>query len=178
MSRTRLSGEQSQTIIIPEMNFTCKGTIMAVRIVGRQQNGPQSPRLQLWTTTNNGYFKRKQQTMLNLSVCSDHSQGENISFGKDQNSMASEFECKLKRKARLLFQTGDIIGFNLPHKNDDNFELYFTNFESGPTNYIYTGRKQSYATDGYKSNVIQHPQIWFTKIVTDPGTGIYECILF
>ena len=37
-----------ETRLIPSMRFTCSGTIVALIVTGRRQNGTHDPKLQIW----------------------------------------------------------------------------------------------------------------------------------
>ena len=51
----------NNTILIPDMEFTCSGTVVRVRVAGRMINksetGNQSMKLQIWRNTHGQYFK-------------------------------------------------------------------------------------------------------------------------
>ena len=130
------------------MNFTCNGTVMAVRVAGRRrQNGNmQFPTLQIWRTNDGAYYEVRQQTKLRSAACE----------GGLRRQANDVLQCTLKPSVRHSVQSGDIIGFHLPPKNVGKFELYFTKFTVGPTNYIFLGPQNNHynITNGYNTTII------------------------
>ena len=66
-----------RTILIPDMNFTCNGTIKAVTVIALTGKGrgmadsENGPKLQIWSTRkkNGGSYLYQKIIMLNLSTC-------------------------------------------------------------------------------------------------------------
>jgi hypothetical protein len=117
--------------LIPEMNFTCNGTIEKVIVAGKRQEGSNPVQLQIWRTDseNTTYYCRDKSivTVLSPSVC------KMIGKLRDINNDAILVECTLKDL--VLVEPGDILGIDIPEHNV-NFELYSIT-ESRLTSYIF-----------------------------------------
>ena len=120
-------GYFDSTRLIPDLKFTCSGTIMRVRVAGRpQQDSNQSMRLQIWrrnVTERTGKFKRINSIVL-PSAC------EKMAYkmlmmtpgGPNSNMMFQQYECTLKQNISVLVKTGDILGIELPSEHS-SFKL-------------------------------------------------------
>lgn len=134
---------QALTILIPDMNFTCNGTIQAVSIVGMPQTRGDvimRPRLQLWRETGDPNVYTLEQTItLRASACVG-----GLVMITDSEASRRKIHCILHQNVRADVHQGDILGIELPNKNRDSFELYFT--KGGPMNYVFSGRNLSTAS--------------------------------
>ena len=128
--------------LIPEMNFTCRGTTMKVIVAGKPQNGrppnnmTRRPiKLQIWrlensTIVEHGRYRRVNNIDLTPNICRGN-MNEIRTFGG-----INVYSCTLKSSAQISVEPGDILGIELPPKPRANLELYSVT-ESGLTNYIF-----------------------------------------
>ena len=116
----------NSTILIPDMKFTCSGTIRVRVIVAGmlQQNGNESTRLQIWRK-NSIIHDIELKSMCDTCNTNTISQ---ISRGKDERT--------LRMNVQISVESGDILGIDLPPRDTVNFKLYFINSTS-TTNYIF-----------------------------------------
>ena len=93
-----------QQAIIPEINFTCNGTIRTWIILGQwRNNGENNIELQIWRSSGSGSYNRVQSTVVTVATSND------IALGV------------YHLPTNLSFQAGDILGFYLP--SDSRFRL-------------------------------------------------------
>ena len=126
--------------LIPDMNFTCSGTIERVIVAGIRRKDNQTPmRLQIWrpenTLTEDGIrYHRVKNIALSSSICKMF---KTIRMLRDiNNSTIMVYECTLKKNIQILVEPGDILGIGLPPERKANFELYSVT-ESRLTSYIF-----------------------------------------
>ena len=113
--------------LIPEMNFTCSGTVEKVMAIGRGQKGPNPMELQIWKPENTTDYRRVKNISLSLSVCTSL-------IGILRDGVPDVYECKLNTEVQV--EPGDILGIAVPRKRNVNFELYSI-AESQLTSYIF-----------------------------------------
>ena len=126
--------------LIPDMNFTCNGTLVEVTVVGRRRNNTEDSRryvrLQIWrseNTTKHGIrYYRVQNISLLPGICERMGMLRNI----------PRYLCTLRKDMQTLVEPGDILGIELPPKRDANFEIYSVT-ESRLTNYIFKRDRSS-----------------------------------
>ena len=125
----------NSTILIPDMEFTCSGTVVRVRVTGHMVNesetGNQSMKLQIWRNTHGEYFKRIHKIAL-PTMCE-----RNMPF----NNMFHGIDCMLKQDMSVTVKFGDILGIELPPNDASNFELYSLT-ECRVTGYIFNHNLQ------------------------------------
>ena len=92
--------------IIPEINFTCNGTIRTWILFGGQWNGQNVAfiELQIWRSEN-GSYNRDGSTVMNLT----ESNGTGLYWYHLSHN--------------LTFQAGDILGFYQPHSSQSRLRL-------------------------------------------------------
>ena len=142
--------------LIPEMNFTCRSTIVTVIVAGRPQSGGlqnnmmrKPMKLQIWRLENptivDGRYQRAENINLMFNICSEINVNE-IRINLYNN--ISIYECILKKNVQVSVEPGDIIGIELPPEPIANFGLYSVT-ESGLTNYIFerTRDRRSFIVD-------------------------------
>ena len=170
------------------MNFTCNGTIGAVRVVttvtgtdrgmavsghGQQKNDDQNPMLQIWRKINANesgifYHKMVARNVFDFFTCI------NLDNNIDKvwvSRNATILNCTAAAdKGLISVQYGDILGIELPPIDiDQEFELVFS--ASGPRNYIFSGRMLKNVNlnlKEYNYHTTQQPQIQF-NILTKTG---------
>ena len=140
------------------MNFTCNcATIAGFTVAGINRiNGSQDPMIQIWReniSQSAVYYKTGPAIAVNISadVCDD---------GLPKITTRT-FLCVLKKEYQVLIQAGDILGFEMPPTNDDDFDILFTT--GGPRNYIFQElSKSTVKLSNHQMLKLQLPQITFT----------------
>ncbi len=122
------------TWLFPDLRFGCSGTIVRMIVAVVNRGGRGVPKIQIWRENENQYgvyCKAYPDIPIidNSSVCVRH----RLSGGR--------FRCTLSDHYQLSVQSGDILGLELPPRNDDDFDIYFT--PGGPTSYIFEGKLDS-----------------------------------
>lgn len=119
------------TVIIPEMKFTCNGTIVGFTVAAMQQKGEKDPLIQVWSeniSQPGNYFKTVADIAINDALCID-------GLMEVSNRV---FYCNLnKTYHQVLVHPGDILGLELPSIDEDDIILAFARVSRGPTNYIF-----------------------------------------
>ena len=119
------------TRIIPEMNFTCGGTIVGFTVAARQQRGERDPLIQVWRENRSqpgNYFKTGTGVAIDDALCVD-------GLTEVSNRV---FYCNLNETYhQVSVQAGDILGLELPPIADDDIILAFARVSRGPTNYVF-----------------------------------------
>ena len=142
------------------MNFTCNATIAGFTFAGiNRVSGSQDPMIQIWRENISQpavYYKTGPAIALNISadqfaICDD-------GLPKITNRI---YLCVLKKEYRVLIQSGDILGFEMPPINDDDFDILFTT--GGPRNYIFQELLNSTVElSNHQILKLQLPQITFS----------------
>ena len=97
-----VNAPNNQQAIIPEINFTCNGTIRTWIIGGQwRNNGENNIELQIWRSSGSVSYNRVQSTVVNVAT--------------------SNATWVYHLPSNLSFQAGDILGFYLP--SDSRFRL-------------------------------------------------------
>ena len=117
------------TFIVPDMRFTCSGTVTGWRASGeRIFNGNKNSALIIWRKTGSESETYDNVDRIELGACA----GQRVETG-----MNNVYECILDQGDRVSVQPGDIIGIETPRPVNGNFRLYFVDSSDGPTNYIF-----------------------------------------
>ena len=127
-----LSPSQSITRIIPEMNFTCDGSIVGYTVAGPIMGNPE---IQVWTE-----ISRSQPGVHYKKIASASRQiHNNLCTGGLKRIRSNEevFHCNLM--TGISVQSGDILGLKLPR----NSGLAFATTTKAPTNYVFMERVSS-----------------------------------
>ena len=100
------------TRLIPEINFTCSGTVEKVMMAGKIQEGSNPMQLQIWRPENitEQYYRRVNCYSISLSPMSLN----RIGILRDDNNIIPVYECKLNMK--VLVEPGDILEIELPRR--------------------------------------------------------------
>ena len=99
-----VNAPNDQQAIIPEINFTCNGTIKTWIIGGQwRNNGENNIELQIWRSSGSGSYNRVQSTVVIVATSNDVALGVYY------------------LPTNLSFQAGDILGFYQP--SDSQFRL-------------------------------------------------------
>ena len=137
--------------LIPEMNFTCNGTIEKVTVVGKGnskiQEGPNPMQLQIWRPENTTECYRRVKKFnitLSSSVCKKLRDNDTVSALAGAHNALLVLVCTPLKQDLVLVKPGDILGIEIPPKYSNNFELYSIT-ESRLTSYVFK-RGQSTTT--------------------------------
>ena len=150
----------NQTLLIPDMNFTCSGKFAAITYSGidRGNDEEMDPKIQLWR----GNFSQPGAYRKIGASISVHSHGNESSAvcadGAIQISSRT-YLCILNEPFQVSVQPGDIFGLEIPSTDDDDFEILFTDGE--PKNYNFSLQQDNKVTLQLEnaSQVQQLPQI-------------------
>lgn len=123
------------TILVPEMNFTCNGTLVGFTFAGiNRHKGQQDPKIQIWRkniSEPSAYHRIGPAIAINISqtdACAD---------GLPKIPMYKRtYLCVLNEVYQVSIQPGDILGLQLPPSHDNDFDILFTKGR-GPMNYIF-----------------------------------------
>ena len=148
------------TRLIPEMNFTCNGSIVEYTAALRMdQNGVQDPIIQVWRKNTSqpdseSYYKISDGIAIDEDLCA----------GGLTEISDEVFQCTLNETTSRVsgtVQPGDILGLELPGGNNDDSILGFARVSRGPTNYVFNrGGLSSPAALSNRNSVNQElPQI-------------------
>ena len=127
---------ESVTILIPEMNFTCSGTVVGFTVGGVEMNRKEDPLIQIWRENlshpNQGvYYKTVADITINRTVCEN---------GLSREPQARVFYCNLSESFHVSVEPGDILGLEIPPLNNDDFLVFFADTTKGPLNYVFDGQ--------------------------------------
>lgn len=115
------------------MKFTCSGTIVGWTVAGRQRGGgTQYPKLQVWRedSSRRDYYNKQGR---DIQVDAQGSACELIT-----QTCGQVFQCRLRSTNRVTVQSGDILGVELPPKdNSSGFDLYFISVPNTQDHYIF-----------------------------------------
>ncbi len=144
------------TRIIPDMNFTCTGTVTRWRAAGLFETAGRrrtDAMLGIWReiSANPGTYERISE--IPLGTC-----GQLLA-----PSIGDIYECVLRDHniMRVTVQPGDVIGIEIAANRDYRFRLYFTD-NRGPTNYQFDGKVSTATLSQVSLTVQDQPQISLT----------------
>ena len=158
-----------QTRLIPNMRFSCRGTITGFTVGGRRRSRAQDPKIQVWRENKAqcGFYSKPVPDITiseNSNVCGN--------VTRSTTQVTRVFHCALRASAHVSVLPGDILGIELPPTNDDRFGLYFTN--NGETvNYIFNQQLASHTVELAKRKSIARLQ---PQITLDIMSGENMCI--
>ena len=129
--------------LIPDMNFTCNGTIVGFTVAGRQRKGPwrsMNPIIQIWRPGNcsNIYNKISSDKFAIADLCTEPS----IIFQRS-NANDQVWKCNLSTTnlSQVPVQAGDTLGLLLPPRRNASFQLSIMGVSRGPINYVFEDQK-------------------------------------
>ena len=131
-------GSAVQLTVIPEMNFTCNGTITGYTFAGEMEDGDQNPMIQIWRQNHSQpgvYYRTGADIVMNKVLCE----------GGFTQVFAGVFHCNLSETARRPLQPGDVLGLELAPQREGsiNIILSFARVIKGPTNYVFSEEQLS-----------------------------------
>ena len=167
--------------LIPEMNFACNGTITGYTAVlrNRTRPGDQDPIIQVWrkNTSQFGsyvYYKTSPDIAIDSGLCVDGL----TQLVAEVSSGNEVLHCNLNQRTRVSVQAGDILGLELPERNNDDIRLAFARVSSGPTNYVFdTSKSQLTYYDLWRRNTYRIVRE-LPQITLEIGSGKYINIKF
>ena len=127
--------------LIPDMNFTCSGTIVKVTVAGilRHRDSQNHGRLQIWRPENKTEggikYRRVKSIALSSSICKMFKMIRMLRDNINNNNI-TVYKCTLKKNKQIPVESGDILGVEPPREHNANFELYSIT-ESTLTSYIF-----------------------------------------
>ena len=124
------------SVLIPEMNFICNGTIIGFTFAGIMKNGDQNPMIQIWRESCSQpgvYYRTGADIMINEVLCE----------GGFTEVFAGVFHCNLTETAQQPVQPGDILGLELAPERNSATNLSFTRVIKGPINYVFNEEQLS-----------------------------------
>ena len=157
------NGNRFRTRVIPEMSFTCHGTVTHWRAAGEfrtQGNAMINSVLSIWRerSSERGTYNRVGE--VELGTCGNQVPAP---------SVTNVYECTLPQSERVSVQPGDIVGIELPPENDANFQLYFDSTNSGPANSVFDSHDSTFSLSQASSNITQdQPQV---SLTVEPDTA-------
>ena len=130
---TKEIGNTFTTRIIPEMSFTCSGTVTHWRAAGEFRLGESTNRnsiLSIWRERSSEPGTYDRVDGIKLGICGSGVQAMLVM------GTSNVYECTLPQSERVSVQPGDIVGIELSRQIEARFRLYFDS-SVGPTNYIF-----------------------------------------
>ena len=160
-----------RTRIIPEISFTCPGTVTGWRAAGEFRNSDNiiiNSVLSVWRETSSGSGTYDRIGEIELGICGSEDPAPLVV------GMSGIYECSLPQSERVSVQPGDIIGIELPVDNRANFRLYFNNTNNAPTNYVFSGHDTTYSLSQAISSeqASDQPQVSLTVVPDNIATTI------
>ena len=137
-ARDRIVGDVSRssersTRLIPEMNFTCNGTITGYTFAGITEtaDGGQNPVIQIWRqncSQPGEYYRTDASIVISEVLCE----------GGFTKVFDGVFHCNLTDTARQKVRSGDVLGLELAPQGDIAIDLLFARVIKGPMNYLFS----------------------------------------
>ena len=153
-------GNRIRTRIIPEISFTCSGTVTGWRAAGEIRSALTNSVLSIWRERSSGSGIYDRVSGIELGICGDEDPAPSV--------MSNIYECILPQTVSV--QPGYIVGIELPPENESRFRLYF-NSQGGQTNYVFEGHGTTFSMSQAISSELDQPQISLT-IVPDIATTV------
>ena len=150
-----------RTRIIPEMTFTCSGTVTHWRAAGEfrdEGNANTNSVLSIWRERSSQPGTYDRVDGIQLGICGSEDPAPSVM------GMSNVYECILPQSERLSVQPGDIVGIELPSDNRANFRLYF-DANSGSTNYVFNSHGSTFSLSQASSTTQDQPQ---TSLTLEP----------
>ena len=140
------------TRIIPDMNFTCSGTVVQWIAVAdiRDPNAPHNAMLDIWRENSNEPGTYNRVGRIELGICgSEEILGMKI-FSK----------CILPQNERVSVQPGDVVGVELPRRDEYRFRFFHLhNYSGAPVNYVFNGQFSTVTLSQANSTAQDQPLI-------------------
>ena len=153
---TRQQGSTITTRIIPNMMFTCTGTVVKWRAAGVFNGGSVNAMLDIWRERSGVSETYDKNATIELGTCGSGVEATQVT------GLSDVYECTLPESLRVSVQPGDVVGIELARNKDYNFRLYFDDTNSGPTNYEFNGQFSMITLSQSDSTSQDQPQISLT----------------
>ena len=157
--RTReADGSMAITRIIPDMNFTCSGTVTGWRAAGEIRTAGSAEInsvLSIWRERSNEPGTYDRTDGIELGRCGSEDPAPSVM------GMSNVYECSLPQSETVSVQPGDVVGVELPGRTRVRFRLYFDN-SGRSTNYIFSQSLQTFNLDQNDGTELAQPQISLT----------------
>ena len=157
----------SSSRLIPEMNFTCNGSIVGYTAALGEQTGEDAI-IQIWRKTGTSQPESYNKTSAGIAIDAA------LCVGGLTEVSSEVLHCSLNNiTTRVPVQPGDILGLQLPaRRNNDPIILAFARVSSGPTNYVFTEQRLS------SPAVLSDSVNWdLPQITLEIGSGKYKTVL-
>ena len=153
--------------LIPEMEFTCNGTIAGFTVAGRLRRGRNQPNrndpiIQIWRQNSSQlsiyYITNSQELAIDKGMCAESS----IVFPQGSTDSRDQvWKCNLRDTNRVPVQAGDVLGLLLPPQQNTSFRLSIARVSKGPTNHVFESQELTYQTVNLSNAMFENnlPQI-------------------
>ena len=162
---SREQGNRATTRIIPDMNFTCSGTVTHWRAAGEFRpygNADTNSMLSIWRKRSSEPGTYDRIDGIELGICGGEDPAPLVV------GMSNVYNCTLPPNERVSVQPGDIVGIELPRRNRARFQPYFDDTNNGPTSYVFYHSENSLPSVNliqYDIIDIAQPQVQITLTV-------------
>ena len=170
--------------LIPNMSFTCNGTIVGFTVAGRRRvDCPDYPTIQIWRQQNTSQLSTYYITNSSDSIAIDERVCGKSAIVFPQESSDTEdnqvWQCNLCAANQVPVQAGDVLGLLLPPRMNASFHLSIAGVNSkGPTNYVFESRELiSHPTVNLCDAMSENNQLPQIALDVVPGNTIYHNII-
>jgi hypothetical protein len=122
----------TRLVVIPEMSFTCNGTITGYTFAGTKMvSGGQNPEIQIWRqdcSQPGEYYRIGANIVISDVLCE----------GEFTQVFDRVFHCNLTDTARQKVQPGDVLGLELTPQGNSAIDVLFARVIKGPMNYLFS----------------------------------------
>ena len=153
---TRQEGSTVTTRIIPDMMFTCTGTVVKWRAAGIYDGRSVNAMLNIWRERSGVAGTYDKVATIELGLCGSGVEATLVT------GLSDVYECTLPESMRVSVQPGDIVGIEIARNIEYDFRLYFDNTNGGPTNYVFNGQFSTVTLSQSASTSQDQPQISLT----------------
>ena len=162
--------------LIPDMSFTCNGTIVGFTVAGRRRNdGSDDPIIQIWRPQNTSQLSTYYITNSSNSIAIDERvcAESSIVFRSNSDPRNQVRQCHLCVANRVRVQAGDVLGLLLPPRMDTSFLISIAEVSSkAPKNHVFESQELiSDPTVNLHNATLQNNQL--PQIAVDVVPGIY-----
>ena len=150
---TRATHREVLTRIIPDMMFTCTGTVVKWRAAGMYDSESVNAMLDIWRERSDVFGTYDKVATIELGTCGSGVEATQVT------GLSDVYECTLPESMRVSVEPGDIVGIEIARRRDYNFRLYFDDTNGGPTNYEFDGQFSTVTLSQSDSTSQDQPQI-------------------
>ena len=155
---TRREGSTVVTRIIPDVRFTCNGSVVKWRAAGSiDSRRITNALLGIWRERGSESGTYDRVATIELGTCGNGVEASSVA------GLTNVYECTLPENLIVSVKQGDIVGIEIARNNAYRFRLYFDDTNGGPTNYVFTEQLSTVATLSQTDSIDQdQPQISLT----------------